>query len=96
MDSFNKTNLQNIKDIFEKKTCVKLDSRRSFCSYKMVLVTAVLLILCLSTTAFAVNRFSKSHCQGTIWGFLLFITGMELHQSWSKIGRIKKSNSNLN
>ena len=59
MDSFNKTNLQNIKDIFEKKTCVKLDSRRSFCSYKMVLVTAVLLILCLSTTAFAVNRFSS-------------------------------------
>ena len=50
MDSFNKTNLQNIKDIFEKKTCVKLDSRRSFCSYKMVLVTAVLLILCLRHT----------------------------------------------
>ena len=59
MDSFNKTNLQNIKDIFEKKTCVKLDSRRSFCSYKMVLVTAALLILYLSTTAFAVNRFSS-------------------------------------
>ena len=28
MDSFNKTNLQNIKDIFEEKTGVALETRR--------------------------------------------------------------------
>ena len=30
MDSFNKTNLQNIKDIFEKKTGVHLDGKKPF------------------------------------------------------------------
>ena len=59
MDSFNRTNLQNIKDIFEKKTDVILDSRRSFCPFKMALVMVVVILCCLSTTAFAADLFSS-------------------------------------
>ena len=59
MDSFNKTNLQNIKDIFEHRTGVCLDVRRPLCPFKLAVVTAAAVILCLSTAAFAVRQFSS-------------------------------------
>ena len=59
MDSFNKTNLQNIKDIFEKKTGVHLDGKKPFPSFKMAMIMAAMLICCLSTTAFAAGLFSS-------------------------------------
>lgn len=59
MDSFNRNNLQNIKDIFEKKTGVSLDGRRPLRPLKMAMAVAVVIICCLSTTAFAVNLFSS-------------------------------------
>ncbi|MCI8418297.1 MAG: hypothetical protein HFI33_12520 [Lachnospiraceae bacterium] len=58
MDSFNRTNLQNIKDIFEKKTGVNLDSRRHFHPFKMAMVVVAVILCCWGTTAFAVNLFS--------------------------------------
>ena len=59
MDSFNRANLQNIRNIFEKKTGVDLGNGKSFRPFKMVMVTAVMMICCLSTTAFAVSLFSS-------------------------------------
>lgn len=59
MDSFNRTNLQNIKDIFEEKTGIDLDRRKSFPLFRMAMVTAVVIICCLGTTAFAVSLFSS-------------------------------------
>ena len=59
MDSFNRTNLQNIKDIFEKKTGVCMGGRKSFRSFRVALVMVVVLLCCLSTTAFAANLFSS-------------------------------------
>ena len=59
MDSFNRTNLQNIKDIFEKKTGVDLDGRKPFRHVKTAMLTAVVIICCLSTTAYAVGLFSS-------------------------------------
>lgn len=59
MDSFNKTNLQNIKDIFEQRTGVCLDVRRPLCPFKLAVVMAAAVILCLSTAAFAVRQFSS-------------------------------------
>lgn len=58
MDSFNKTNLQNIKDIFEEKTGVVLKARRRQPIKAAVLVAAVL-VCCLSMTAFAISLFSS-------------------------------------
>lgn len=59
MDSFDRTNLQNIKDIFEEKTGVDLNRRKSFHPFKMAAVAAVAIICCLSTTAFAISLFSS-------------------------------------
>lgn len=59
MDSFNRTSLQNIKDIFEEKTGVRLDGRKPLRSFKTVLVTAALVICCLGTTVFAADLFSS-------------------------------------
>ena len=54
MSSFNKTNLQNIKDIFEKKTGVELVSHRRRPIGVSVLVAAAM-VCCLTMTAFAVS-----------------------------------------
>ena len=58
MSSFSKTNLQNIKDIFEKKTGVELVSRRRRPIRVSVLMAAVL-VCSLTMTAFAVSLFSS-------------------------------------
>ena len=58
MSSFSKTNLQNIKDIFEEKTGVELVSRRRRPIGVSVLVAAVM-VCCLTMTAFAVSLFSS-------------------------------------
>ncbi len=54
-----RTNLQNIRDIFEEKTGVDLDRRKSFRPFKMAMVMAVVVICSLCTTAFAVGMFSS-------------------------------------
>ena len=58
MSSFSKTNLQNIKDIFEEKTGVELVFRRRRPIGASVLVVAVM-VCCLTMTAFAVSLFSS-------------------------------------
>lgn len=58
--SFNKTNLQNIKGIFEEKTGVELSSRRTMRRpVRTVAVLVAALVCCLSLTAFAINMFSS-------------------------------------
>lgn len=60
MDSFNRTNLQNIKNIFEEKTGVDLDmGRRHRHPIKSAMLIAAVLICSLTTTAFAVSLFSS-------------------------------------
>ena len=59
MDSFNRTNLQNIKDIFEEKTGVNLDARQRRHPFRMAMVVAAVMVCCLSMTAFAVSLFSS-------------------------------------
>ena len=60
MNSFHKSNLQNIKKVFEEKTGVELEHtpvRRS--SMHTWVVIAAVLVCCLTMMAFAVNRFSS-------------------------------------
>lgn len=59
MDSFNKTNLQNIKDIFEEKTGVALETRRRRQPIKAAMLVAAVLVCSLTMTAFAVSLFSS-------------------------------------
>lgn len=60
MESFNKTHLRNIQDIFEEKTGVNLAvSRRPIPLFKMAVAVAATLICCLSMTAFAIHLFSS-------------------------------------
>ena len=59
MDSFNKTNLQNIKDIFEEKTGVALETRRRYKPIRAAMLIAAVLVCSLTLTAFAVNLFSS-------------------------------------
>jgi len=59
MDSFNKTNLQNIKDIFEEKTGVALETRRRRRPVKAAMLVAAVLVCSLTMTAFAANLFSS-------------------------------------
>ena len=60
MDSFNRTNLQNIKNIFEEKTGVDLDmGRQHRHPIKSAMLIAAVLICSLTTTAFAVSLFSS-------------------------------------
>lgn len=58
MNSFSKTNLRNIKDIFEEKTGVELAPRHRRPIGVSVLVAAVV-VCCLTMTAFAVSLFSS-------------------------------------
>ncbi|WP_312636638.1 hypothetical protein [Oscillibacter sp.] len=58
--SFSKTNLQNIKGIFEEKTGVELPSRRTLRRpVRAAVILAAALVCCFSLTAFAVNLFSS-------------------------------------
>ena len=59
MDSFNKTNLQNIKDIFEEKTGVALETRRRRQPIRAAMLVAAVLVCSLTMTAFAVSQFSS-------------------------------------
>ena len=60
MDSFSKTNLQNILDIFESKTGVKpLNEQRQFKPMKIASTIAVMILCFLMLTAFTVVRFSS-------------------------------------
>lgn len=59
MDSFNKTNLQNIKDIFEEKTGVALETRRRRQPIRAAMLVAAVLVCSLTMTAFAVSLFSS-------------------------------------
>lgn len=59
MDSFNKTNLQNIKDIFEEKTGVALETRRRRQPIRAAMLVAAVLVCSLTMTAFAVSLFSR-------------------------------------
>jgi len=60
MDSFSKTNLQNILDIFESKTGVKpLNEQRQFKPMKIASTIAVVILCFLMLTAFTVVRFSS-------------------------------------
>lgn len=60
MDSFNKTNLQNIKNIFEEKTGVDLDvGRHHRHPIKSAMLVAAVLVCSLTMTAFAVSLFSS-------------------------------------
>ena len=60
MDSFSKTNLQNILDIFESKTGVKpLNEQRRFKPMKIASTIAVMILCFLMLTAFTVVRFSS-------------------------------------
>ena len=59
MDSFKRTNLQNIKDIFEKRTGVDLDRGKSFQPFKMAVIAAAVILCCLSATAFTFSLFSS-------------------------------------
>ena len=51
MDSFNKTNLQNIKDIFEEKTGVALETRRRRQPIRAAMLVAAVLVCSLTMTA---------------------------------------------
>lgn len=58
--SFSKTNLQNIKGIFEEKTGVELPSRRTLRRpVRASVILAAALVCCFSLAAFAVNLFSS-------------------------------------
>ena len=59
MDSFNKTNLQNIKDIFEEKTGVAFETRRRRQPIRAAMLVAAVLVCSLTMTAFAVSLFSS-------------------------------------
>ena len=59
MDSFHQINLQNIKDIFEEKTGVALETRRRHHPIRTVMLVAAVLACSLTMTAFAVNLFSS-------------------------------------
>lgn len=60
MDSFNKANLQNIKDIFEEKTGVDLGARQyRRRPMKSAMLVAAVLICSLTMTAFAASLFSS-------------------------------------
>ena len=59
MVSFNKTNLQNIKDIFEEKTGVALETRRRRQPIRAAMLVAAVLVCSLTMTAFAVSLFSS-------------------------------------
>ena len=59
MDSFNKTNLQNIKDIFEEKTGVALETRHRRQPIRVAMLVAAVLVCSLTMTAFAVSLFSS-------------------------------------
>ncbi len=59
MDSFNRTNLQNIKDIFEEKTGVALETRRRRQPVRTAMLVAAVLVCSLTMTAFAVSLFSS-------------------------------------
>ena len=60
MDSFNRTNLKNIKNIFEEKTGVDLDmGRQHRHPIKSAMLIAAVLICSLTMTAFAVSLFSS-------------------------------------
>lgn len=48
MDSFNKTNLQNIKDIFEEKTGVALETRRRRQPIRAAMLVAAVLVCSLT------------------------------------------------
>ncbi|WP_312279240.1 hypothetical protein [Oscillibacter sp.] len=58
--SFSKTNLQNIKGIFEEKTGVELPSRRTLRRpVRAAVILAAALVCCFLLAAFAVNLFSS-------------------------------------
>lgn len=59
MNSFNKTNLQNIKDIFEEKTGVKLNSRPRRHSFRMAAAAVAIMVCCFGTTTLAFSMFSS-------------------------------------
>lgn len=59
MDSFNKANLQNIKNIFEEKTGVDLDVRQHRRPVKAVMLVAAILLCILTMTAFTFSIFSS-------------------------------------
>ena len=59
MDSFNKTNLQNIKTVFEKKTGVTLETRCHRQPIRAATLVAAVLVCSLTMTAFAVSLFSS-------------------------------------
>ena len=59
MDSFNKTNLQNIKGIFEEKTGVALETQRRRQPVRAAILAAAVLVCSLTMTAFAVSLFSS-------------------------------------
>jgi len=56
MDSFNKSNLQNIKNIFEERTGVELESKHKTVHHpiKRIALTAAVLTCVLTLTGFAV------------------------------------------
>ena len=58
MDSYNRTNLQHIKDIFEQKTGVFLADRPHRCSIRPVLVAAAMAVCSLTMMAFSADLFS--------------------------------------
>lgn len=59
MDSFSRTNLQNIKDIFEKKTGIDLDAGHHRYPFRRAMVVAAAMVCCLCMTAFTVSLFSS-------------------------------------
>ena len=60
MDSFNRTNLHNIKNIFEEKTGVDLDAgQRHHHPIKAAMLVAAVLVCSLTMTAFAASLFSS-------------------------------------
>lgn len=60
MDSFNQTNLQHIKNIFEEKTGIELNTRpRHRRPVKAAISVAAVLVCTLTMTAFAVSLFSS-------------------------------------
>ncbi len=59
MDSFNKTNLQNIKEIFEEKAGVSLRSKHRRHSFIMTIAVVAVMVCCLTMTAFAISLFSS-------------------------------------
>ena len=59
MDPFDKTNLQNIKTIFEEKTGVSLGARHRRQPIRAVVLVAAVLVCSLAMTAFAARLFSS-------------------------------------